>query len=64
MKCPTCESTNHSVKETRSREMSIYRWRVCENCNHKWSTTETIIEKKVNVTKEFNNMINSIRKYK
>ena len=67
MKCPACKSTNHSVKETRDRENTVYRRRVCEICHHLWTTTEIIIHPKkheMNEAKQLDKMIDSIRKYK
>ena len=40
MKCPHCQSEDHSVLATRSREGYIHRRRVCDVCHLRWSSHE------------------------
>lgn len=40
MKCPSCQSTNLEVRDTRATENSVRRRRECMSCGHRWTTLE------------------------
>ena len=40
MKCPKCGVDNNKVVDSRSRQRTQYRRRMCQNCGEKFSTTE------------------------
>lgn len=40
MKCPSCQSTNYKVINSRQRSTYIKRRRECINCGKRWRTVE------------------------
>lgn len=44
MECPKCGNAKSSVLETRKFTHSIWRQRICHNCAHRYTTTETCNE--------------------
>ena len=40
MKCPSCGSYNVIVKDSRTCPESVYRRRMCVDCEHRFSTIE------------------------
>ena len=40
MKCPICGMEKVSIGRSVSKEDSIVRRRICENCGHRWNTVE------------------------
>nr|WP_259549237.1 hypothetical protein [Heyndrickxia oleronia] len=48
MKCPSCQSSNYKVTNSRSRSSYIKRRRECIDCGERWTTVE-IHEKELQV---------------
>lgn len=46
MNCPQCGHSRNFIKDSRKYETYVYRRRVCTKCNHKFSTVETLDERK------------------
>lgn len=44
MKCPVCGEEKIGIGRSSSKEDSIVRRRVCENCGNRWSTIEVDLD--------------------
>ena len=42
MKCPKCNVTKSTVRETRKVEEDVYRYRICLGCGNGYKTMETM----------------------
>ena len=44
MKCPKCNVTKSTVRETRKVDEAVYRYRICLGCGNNYKSVETIFE--------------------
>jgi transcription repressor NrdR-like protein len=50
MKCPSCESRENTVKDSRPLDLAIRRRRQCRTCHHRWTTIEAAIDDNASTT--------------
>ena len=44
MKCPKCNVTKSTVRETRKVDEAVYRYRICLGCGNNYKSVETLFE--------------------
>ena len=44
MRCPKCNVTKSTVRETRKVEEGVYRYRICLGCGNSYKSVETLFE--------------------
>jgi hypothetical protein len=52
MKCPSCESREVIVNDSRSLNTTIRRRRQCRTCHHRWTTIEAAIDDAASTSKQ------------